>query len=60
MKNKDRPWKYQPVAAIMLDILEEDACNDIYGRIRIYQALLLKRPEHVGIPRKRQHRIENP
>lgn len=53
LANKDRPWKYQPVAAIMLEILEEDACNDTYGRICMYQALKLKRPEHVDIPRER-------
>lgn len=53
LANKDRPWKYQPVAAIMLEILEEDACNDTYGRIRMYQALNLKRPEHVDIPSER-------
>lgn len=53
LANKDRPWKYQPVAAIMLEILEEDVCNDTYGRIRMYQALNLKRPEHVDIPSER-------
>lgn len=37
----------------MLDILEEDACNDTYGRIRMYQALILKQPEHVDIPSER-------
>ena len=53
LANKDRPWKYQPVAAIMLEILQEDACNVTYGRIRMYQALNLKRPEHVDIPSER-------
>ena len=34
----------------MKEILEEDECNDTYGRIRMYQVLILKRPEHVEIP----------
>lgn len=34
----------------MLEILSEDECNDTYGRIRMYQALSLKQPEHVDIP----------
>ena len=29
---KDRPWKYQPLADAMKDILTEDICNDTYGR----------------------------
>lgn len=37
----------------MKEILEEDECNDTYGRIRMYQALILKRPEHVEIPSER-------
>lgn len=37
----------------MKEILEEDECNDTYGRIRMYQALILKRPEHVKIPGER-------
>ena len=53
LANKDRPWKYQPLADAMKEILEEDECNDTYGRIRMYQALILKRPEHVKIPGER-------
>lgn len=37
----------------MKEILEEDECNDTYGRIRMYQALLLKQSEHVEIPSER-------
>lgn len=44
---KDRPWKYQPVADLINDIISEDECNDTYGRVRMYQALLLK---NHGIP----------
>ena len=31
----------------------EDGCNDTYGRIRMYQALLLKQPEGIRIPGER-------
>lgn len=42
LANKDRPWKYQDLADAMRAIVSEDECNDAYGRIRMYQALLLK------------------
>ena len=51
--NKDHPWKYQPLEDAMKEILEEDEYNDTYGRIRMYQALILKQPEHVEIPSER-------
>ena len=53
LKNRKRPWKYQRLANAMLEILEEDECNDTYGRKRMYEALLLKRPEGVNIPSER-------
>ena len=53
LANKDRPWKYKPLADAMMEILEEDDCNDTYGRIRMYQALMLKQPENVDIPSER-------
>lgn len=53
LAKKDRPWKYQPLADAMMKIHAEDECNDTYGRIRMYQALLLKQPEHVDIPSER-------
>ena len=53
LANKDRPWKYQPLADAMKEILTEDECNDTYGRIRMYQALTLKQPENVDIPSER-------
>lgn len=46
---KDRPWKYQDLADAMRAIVSEDEYNDTYGRSRMYQALLLKRPEGVRI-----------
>lgn len=50
LANKDRAWKYQPLADAMLEILAEDECNDTYGRIRMYQALNLKQLQNVDIP----------
>ena len=40
--NKERPWKYQSLADAMNKILVEDKCNDTYGRIRMYQVLIMK------------------
>lgn len=53
LANKDRPWKYQPLADAMMEIFEEDECNDTYGRVRMYQALILKQSENVDIPSER-------
>ena len=53
LANKDRPWKHQNLADAMKEIINEDECNDTYGRIRMYQALLLKQPEGVHIPSER-------
>lgn len=50
IKNRDRPWKYEALAAEIMEIVCEDECNDTYGRIRMHQALLLKSPEGVNIP----------
>ena len=53
LENRDKPWKYQPLADAMFDILQEDECNDTYGRIRMHQALILKKPDGVDIPSER-------
>ena len=45
--------KYQDLADAMKEIISEDECNDTYGRILMYQALLLKQPEGVHIPGER-------
>ena len=37
----------------MLEIHAEDVCNDTYGRVRMFQALTLKRPDGVPIPGER-------
>ena len=53
LKTKAAPWKYQVLADAMLDICSEDECHDIYGRIRMDQALQLKQPKGVLIPGER-------
>lgn len=50
LKNRDKPWKYEALAAEMMEIVDEDECNDTYGRKRMYQALLLKHPDGEGVP----------
>lgn len=45
LKNKDKPWKYQWVADLIFEILKEDACNDTYGRYRMYEALKIRYPD---------------
>lgn len=51
--NKDKPWKYEPLAEEMRKINSEDECNDTYGRIRMFQALKLRNPKGVHIPSER-------
>lgn len=53
LADKDRPWKYRALADTMRAIASEDEYNDTYGRIRMYQALLLKQPEDIRIPSER-------
>ena len=53
LANKDRPWKYQDLAGAMKEIVSADECNDRYGRIWMYQALLLQHPDGVHIPSER-------
>lgn len=45
LKYKDKPWKYEALAAMMIEIREEDEYNDTYGRVRMREALLLKKEE---------------
>ena len=53
LSNKGRTWKYQDLANDTKEIIREDACNDTYGRIWIYQALLPKQSKGVHIPIER-------
>ena len=48
LKRKEKSWKYEQLALEMKKIHEEDECNDCYGRVRMYQALRLKK-ENVEI-----------
>lgn len=50
LKKRDKPWKYEALAAEMMEIVEEDECNDTYGRKRMHQALLLKHPDGECVP----------
>ncbi len=52
LKKRDKPWKYEALAAEMMEIVEEDECNDTYGRKRMHQALLLKHPDGECVPAK--------
>lgn len=56
LKNKDKPWKYKELAAKMIEIREEDEYNDTYGRVRMREALLLKKEQdglNIEIPEER-------
>lgn len=53
LKSKNKPWKYHSLADAMLDICREDEYNDTYGRIRMHQALNLKKPNGVHVPSER-------
>jgi len=50
LKDKDKPWKYEPLVQEMKAILKEDNCNDTYGFIRMHQALEFRSPEGIDIP----------
>jgi len=50
--NRDKPWKHENLAAMMMDIITEDEWNDTYGRERMHMALELKYPE-ANIPSER-------
>lgn len=44
LENRNKPWKYQYLADMIMEIINEDECNCTYGRKRIYAALRLKYP----------------
>lgn len=43
LESLDKPWKYEALAAKIYEIIDEDECNDTYGRYRMHDALELKR-----------------
>lgn len=51
LEMKDKPWKYENLAAEMMKILEEDKCNDAYGYMRMHEALILKHSDNVPCER---------
>ena len=56
LKNLDKPWKYQEIADLILEIRSEDECNDNYGRKRIIEALRQKKEKEsldIEIPSER-------
>ena len=56
LKYKDKPWKYEVLAAKMIEIREEDEYNDTYGRVRMREALILKKEKtglEIEIPEER-------
>ena len=52
LKHRDDPWKYEDIAEKMRVIVDEDECNDTYGRCRMNQALKLKYPNE-DVPSER-------
>lgn len=45
LKHKDDPRKNGWLEELITDILEEDECNDTYGRRRMHEALTLRHPD---------------
>ena len=45
LENRDKPWKYEALSAKMTEIVSEDYCNDTYGKVRMRDALLLKKEQ---------------
>ena len=52
LKHREDPWKYEDIAEKIRSTVEDDGCNDTYGRCRMYQALKLKYPDE-DIPSER-------
>ena len=53
---KEKPWKYEKLAAKMIEIREEDTYNDTYGMVRMREALQLKKEMEnlvIEIPKER-------
>ena len=48
LQSLEKPWKYETLAAKMNEIINEDECNDTYGRYRMQKALELKKEAEGG------------
>jgi len=56
LEAQKNPWKYESLAAEIYEIIDEDECNDTYGRYRMHKALEIKETvdgEFPHIPCKR-------
>ena len=51
-ENREKPWRYEHLAKLINSVIDEDECNDTYGRERMYSALKLKYPKE-KIPSER-------
>ena len=45
LQNRDNPWKYEDLANEMREIQNEDPCNNTYGKVKMHEALLLKKEQ---------------
>ena len=52
LENREKPWRYEHLAKLINSVIDEDECNDTYGRERMYSALKLKYPKE-KIPSER-------
>ncbi len=43
--NRSKPWKYEHIVELMKEVLKEDEYNDMYGRIRMREALINRFPD---------------
>ena len=44
LENRNKPWKHEYLAILIGVVIDEDECNDTYGRERMHAALKLKYP----------------
>ncbi len=45
LRHRDDPWKYEGIAEKIREIVDEDECNDTYGRSRMWKALAQRYPD---------------
>lgn len=45
LQNRGNPWKYEALANEIREIQNEDPCNNTYGKVRMHEALLLKKEQ---------------
>jgi|GEM_PF-5966520 len=57
LEAQTKPWKYEALAAKMYEIIDEDECNDKYGRYRMHKALEFPWKPDTGKRKKRSYKI---